>query len=172
MTKPGRPIHGEAGSGGDGASISIGGGCAGWANGGAIQSIAGYTDRVAGVLAEEREGTEEVSDQQGAWVSRFRRYYTVAKGDRYAPDYADIRNPLCCQHRLPDMGDLVPRAASSVRTDPKLTGDPMHRREAPLRGTRAAGRLPRAASWLLVLALTWTAATVAATPLGTLQDSV
>ena len=45
----------------------------------------------------------------------------------------------------------------------------MHRREAPLRGTRPAGRLPRAASWLIVLVLTWTAATVAAAPLGTLK---
>ena len=46
----------------------------------------------------------------------------------------------------------------------------MHRREAPLRGKRSAGRLPLAALWLIV-ALTWTAATAGAAPLGTLQDS-
>ena len=30
----------------------------------------------------------------------------------------------------------------------------MHRREAPLRGTRPAGQLPSVASWVIVLALT------------------
>ena len=48
---------------------------------------------LSGFPAKERKRTEEVSDQQGAWVSRFRRYYPVAKGDRYAPDYADIESP-------------------------------------------------------------------------------
>ena len=50
---------------GNGASVSGRSGCPGPVDGGTVQPISGDADRIAGFLAEEREGTEEVPYEQG-----------------------------------------------------------------------------------------------------------
>ena len=50
---------------GNGAPVSGRSGCAGPVDGGTVQPISGDVDRIAGFLAEEREGTEEVPYEQG-----------------------------------------------------------------------------------------------------------